>query len=313
VSSVIFHSSCADGIVAKEMLRSASEFLNLNIIRFVPFQYGMKVRSTELNYKSIWVDCCPESEEDFLIGLQNGCIYIDHHETVKAKFQKWFSSYPDQLIFGETTFGHSGASLTYNFIINKFRQARIEPCYILDFDTIFYEIQKLAALADTWQADHKDFTKARAMSSLIATVGNEIDLIGCHQGLINMAIAFDKNKRQQDAKKAANIPVTVFHNGLKVAIINDMHISDIAEILRNREKDAADLIVGFFYIPEGSNFKIIYSLRSNDNFDCSNYAKLNGGGGHVKAAGFSFTVNQQPFDPILYFAENLHKYLNLQS
>jgi nanoRNase/pAp phosphatase (c-di-AMP/oligoRNAs hydrolase) len=123
-----------------------------------------------------------------------------------------------------------------------------------------------------------------------------------------MALAFEKNKQQQDARKAENIPLHAIGN-LNVAILNDNHISDIAEILRNKEENHADLIVGFFYVPDGDTFKVVYSLRSNDVFDCSKYAKSNGGGGHVKAAGFTVNRIGSEFNPINYLTDNLYNYL----
>ena len=312
MTSIVYHSGCPDGIVAKEMIRTASNFIDYHNTIFVPFQYGMKVLDRDLKFGSLWVDCCPEDEGDFYNGLIQGCIYIDHHETVKAKFQKWFPQFPEQLIFGETNFGHSGASLTYNYIIKEFRKMKLDSHHIKNFDEIYCEIQRLAAIADTWQSVHPDFNKARAMSSLIATVGNELNIPECHQGLIQMAIAYDKNKRQLDERKAANVKVNDL-SGLNVAILNDSHVSDISEILRNREENPADLIVGFFYVPEGDNFKVVYSLRSNDNFDCSKFAKSNGGGGHVKAAGFSYLIKDHFFDPINYFYLNLASYRNENS
>jgi hypothetical protein len=320
MQSIIFHSDCPDGIVSKEIIRVyLRNYKNLTP-NIVPFKYGQSISKLSL-HNSIWVDCCPESEEDFLLGLQNGCIYIDHHETVRSKFKKFFPQFSNQLIFGETFFGQSGASLTYDFVIKELLNSIPNLEKIRDFKKIFYKIQEFAALADTWQVSNKDFKQARAMSSLIKIIGNDIDLTQypiTMIAILQLANVYMQNKEKSDAEKSQHIQVMGFQiapdNYLNVAILNESNISDISEILRSRENESADLIVGFTYIPTGNTFDVSYLLRSNDKFDCSLYAKSNGGGGHVKAAGFTkkagyIDVN---FDPINYIRDNLKVYLNLQ-
>jgi nanoRNase/pAp phosphatase (c-di-AMP/oligoRNAs hydrolase) len=84
---------------------------------------------------------------------------------------------------------------------------------------------------------------------------------------------------------------------MKIAFMNTHDgISDVSEILRIEQN--IDLIVGWIIqkiLIDGVPTDVIsYSLRSNDKFDCSKFAKYCNirGGGHPKAAGFIINLSE---------------------
>jgi len=112
------------------------------------------------------------------------------------------------------------------------------------------------------------------------------------------------NQQLKNDKRSAS-EVLITHAGpYKVAILQGIGISDLADLL---DKDI-DVVAGFRYstgtVPEWPTDQtdgptLIWSLRSRTNFDVGAFAvKQPGGGGHSAAAGF--TVKVAPTDPNPY-------------
>lgn len=74
---------------------------------------------------------------------------------------------------------------------------------------------------------------------------------------------------------------------------NHVYDRDASEALGNE----VDLVMGFKYIVEDNQPKLIFSCRSNGTFDVSVLAKAYGGGGHTNAAGFSRPVDFDDSNP----------------
>jgi len=78
--------------------------------------------------------------------------------------------------------------------------------------------------------------------------------------------------------------VTMKIGGRDVPAVNSpVFQSDVADALLERHRDAP--FVAVYYV--GGDGKVKWSLRSRKGFDCSEVAKLYGGGGHPQSCGFS--------------------------
>jgi len=107
-------------------------------------------------------------------------------------------------------------------------------------------------------------------------------------------------------------------NGLKVLIHQGVSAtSDVAEMSTGN----VDLILGFSYFSEKDDDlvnwpgagnavgpKIAVSCRTRNGFDVGAFAKAHGGGGHTKAAGFSFNVKPEDPNPYIYLLNLVKAY-----
>ncbi len=292
---IVFHSGCPDGIIARDIVSIAGD---IDLDNIHAFQYNQDVPDN-FYYDTIWVDCCPQNEDDFKIGLDRNCIYLDHHNTIKDKFLKYFPMYPTQLTFGQTEFGESGAVLAYNYV--KTHQtdtfARVSK---------YSKLCKLVGISDCFITNSPQFQLGRNIAGLISLFGNEFDLNYVPEETIYMlADALEKRNKERDQKLIDGAFITHRCSGYKIAIINNLQISDVAERLRNEQ--SVDLIVGFsMQSVETIGCKTIYSLRSNDRIKVNQFAKEHGGGGHDKAAGFEVRTSAEsvsPYDAFLKLFE----------
>lgn len=263
MKEIIYHSNCCDGIIGREILHQCL----CPEAAFVPYNYESDFGHLD---GAIWVDCSPKKLDDFIWGLENGCVYLDHHETQQEFFDYIFQERPDLahlISFGNKE--QSGAWLAYAYV---------------GYPEAYREVARLAKIADCFISDQPDFALARAMSKFVSSIGNKFtySVISFEYFLALVKAFQEKNEARAKmlAKSAYIFPKASLPEAqLKVAFINNSEISDASEILRNEY--GCDIIVGYTM----SNNGIYISMRSNDNFNCSEFCKKLGGGGHKNAAG----------------------------
>lgn len=285
MDKIVFHSIDCDGIISKCLMQS-----------FLPEGRALQVfgYNYEKNYdhdmlkNAYWVDCTPELEEDFVFGLENNCIYIDHHESRKPLFDKYKEKYCEQLLYGDSKNGWSGASLVAGYLE---REIKAEIPYFLEV-LIYY-----TSIADTWQKNNIEFNDARDFSKFVQMIGVDFKLPNTHNKTLYLLelVKCLANSNRQKARKMADFANIKIINNLRVAFINSLDISDASEILRNERN--IDLIVGY----EQSLDYYDFSFRSAENYDCSALAKKIGGGGHKCASG----ANEVRCENIYKLIENL--------
>ena len=117
--------------------------------------------------------------------------------------------------------------------------------------------------------------------------------------------------RLSKAKVCAQEAYDVTVNGLRVAVFNDHDrlTSDVAEILR---QEGFNIIAGFFYSKAGEHSQsplLCYSLRSDGSLNVASLAKMFGGNGHTKAAGYKKDTCMFD-DPFSIFRNDLSHYFN---
>ena len=284
IQRVYYHGSCPDGITSREILKQQYK----DTVEYIPYYF---TEFKEIPKNAIFVDCCPK-EHQVEDVLKNGGVIIDHHESVKDLLLKLSIHYCNQIIFDTGINKRSGALLAHSFLLYV---GKTIPAQILNTTG---QYAHYISIGDTWQVDNPDFAFARKLGKFITFFGNNFSIdfsIPMNKELIEQFGNAEMRRQRAYAKSAIN---TTYIGVGNIFFINQLNMSDAAEILRN-ERDA-DLVVGWeFKIDYDNKPTIVYSLRSKENgFDCSVFAKKNGGGGHKAAAGFSYPIELAVIDEV---------------
>ena len=289
IKIVYYHGSCADGITAREILK-----YTMGNVDFKPYYF------TELRYipkNALFIDCSPKTfqVEDC---LNNGCLIAEHHESFTESYNRLNKMYPETMMIGDTSKGESGALLACAIVE--------QMGYVIPEKA--RKIAEIIAISDTWQKENKDFAYGRMIAGYISFFSNDFDMnletLYESEDTIMKFGAVQQRKQEQLAHGA----VRLSSGEMTLAFINELNMSNAAEILRTN--DDIDVIVGWIvkYEPKEDKNIIIYSLRSKeDGFDSSAFCKRNGGGGHKAAAGFSREY-EIGADPIAVFLNLLNCY-----
>jgi hypothetical protein len=281
IKTVYYHGSCPDGIGARQILKGTPM-----IVRWIPYYFS---EFTEIPYDALFVDCSPKSHQVEEVLMRGGAI-AEHHDSFMTSFIQLQEKYPKQLLFGENLLVESGAKLAVHLV------EQMRGCITDETKNIAH----LLSISDTWQNDDPAFGFARQIAGYIAFFGNDFCMeLGQLQDMTDTIEAFGKvQQRKQTALAMSAIRLEA--EGYRIAFINELNMSNAAEILRN---EGNDIIVGFMVKYEANEQRniAIFSMRSNDKFDCAAFAKDNGGGGHKAAAGFSegYDTIQSPIQSFL--------------
>jgi hypothetical protein len=180
----------------------------------------------------------------------------------------------------------------------------------------------LAGIRDTWQNHHARWREACILNEVLRFYPNEEWLgmvVPFHPG--NRGFWTERlklgdllwTKHEKSIKKCIEKSWRFTSDkGTRVLIFEGVrNSSDVAEAIDTE----ADLIIGFDYEAEtpkdgGATVrKIIYSTRSHTNFNCMEFAKAFGGGGHTKAAGFNVQFDRDaPPNSLSRYAYTLNPY-----
>jgi len=281
IRTVYYHGSCADGIGARQILKDTPM-----IVRWIPYYFS---EFTEIPYDALFIDCSPKSHQVEEVLMRGGAI-AEHHDSFTTSFIQLHEKYPKQLLFGENILAESGAMLAVHLV------EQMRGCITDETKNI----ARLLSISDTWQKDDPAFWFARMVSGYVSFFSNDFNLnLGTLQDMTDTIELFGK-VRQKEQDALAKSAIRLEAEGYKIAFINNINMSNAAEILRN---EGIDVIVGYLtkFEPNENRNIVIYSLRSNDRFDCAKFAKDNGGGGHKAAAGFSegYDTIQSPIQGFL--------------
>jgi oligoribonuclease NrnB/cAMP/cGMP phosphodiesterase (DHH superfamily) len=295
--TVYYHSGCPDGIIAREFIfRTLTEGMNKPCTAvFEPYFPGNKLTVTD---NCVFIDVAPiqEQYEDF---LKAGSVIMDHHITNKpSNYDELDIAYPDQLRFGLNANNESGAQLAFECLEFHLKAKG----YIGFTGSIERHIANLIAIGDCWDTKSPFFEKARFLGQYIAMYGNDYDKGIPGQNFIEQAYEYGRLRKRSFERTVKKVIIQQFSMSvpervMKIAFMNTHDgISDVSEILRIEQN--IDLIVGWIIqkiLIDGVPTDVIsYSLRSNDKFDCSKFAKYCNirGGGHPKAAGFIINLSE---------------------
>ena len=280
IQTIYYHGSCPDGIIARQILK-----IVFPDKKYIPYYFE---EFSVIPKYSLFIDCSPKAHQIEEM-IYNGCLIADHHISMFPALEPFLHS--NQVLFGESEKIESGAKLAFHLIslILKEKQHRY---------TKVQQVAEMIAISDTWQKDNKLFTNARKLASYITFFGNAFNvplknlLSHEHWNVIEDYAKVQDRKTRNQVARAIIVD--------DIAFINDMNISNAAEILRS-EKNMR-IIVGYNVSVDlqTNQSTIYYSLRSSEEFDCAEFCKSQNGGGHKAAAGFSteYIIGK---DPIGYF------------
>lgn len=163
----------------------------------------------------------------------------------------------------------------------------------------------VAGIRDTWQNKHARWREACILNEVLRFYPNEEWLgkvLPFHPG--NRGFWTERlklgdllwSKHEKGIQKCIEKSWRFTSDkGTRVLIFEGVRSSsDVAEALG----EEADLIMAFDYEVEtpktggAPERKIVYSTRSHTTFNCMEFAKAHGGGGHTKAAGFNVVFDR---------------------
>jgi oligoribonuclease NrnB/cAMP/cGMP phosphodiesterase (DHH superfamily) len=244
----------------------------------------------------LFVDFSPPAErvQEF---VQAGANVLDHHKTAKPIVE----AFGPHGVFGDevTEPGVCGAVLAFRHVWFQLKGPGFLSCWgaAEDFAT-------LAGIRDTWQNKHPRWREAIIQSEMLFFYPIE-HLLNIEQPFCRQAEGVWKERRQIATLLVEKHEVAVKNvlskawrfttsKGTRVVCFEGTGLSsDATEALGSE----ADLVIGFGFIVENGEQKMICSCRSHTGYDVSAFAKANGGGGHSAAAGFNTALHPGAAQP----------------
>jgi hypothetical protein len=284
VKVIVTHDKCPDGIASALILQDA---LAENGLTVIFTQYGSEeLASLKAVPGMLFCDFHPEESraQEF---ADMGAIVLDHHKTSEKIIQ----------LFGENGIyssepGVSGAVLAYREVWLPIYEAHApgQGRGHMHYPEHIEEIATLAGIRDTWQKKDPRWVEACIQAYGLLFIPQE-RFVGCASAILgaewNRLMWAGKIQYEKGLKRAARAIRDSFKfvtpKGTRVAVFEGVTISsDAAEVSTD-----FDLVIGFDFFVDKDVPKLIFSTRSRSDFDCGSFCKANGGGGHMKAAGFN--------------------------
>lgn len=308
VTTIVTHANCPDGVASALVLKHA-----LSRAKVIFLSYGtddfMNLPATP---GMLFCDISPPPTrvEEF---VRVGAIVLDHHRSARAVVD----AFGDNGVFADEKEepGVSGAMLAYANVWVALRPNA--PVDMLQ-ESVVREFARLVGIRDTFQRKSGDWATACALSEVLkffsanALLENPIyffDTVFSQHLVLGMTL-YDKRIATARRERDRAYRVDILDN-MNVAIVPTLNTTDIADVFDEDVLDAVpDVIVGFGYFVEKDVVKLSLSLRSHKDFDCSAFAKHYGGGGHVKAAGCTFTVIELDVQPFTYIVDKIVEFID---
>jgi hypothetical protein len=310
VTHIVTHENCADGTSSAMILKDVLPHAKVTFCQYttkahseIPAEPGM-----------LWCDFSPPVArvQEF---LDVRAIVLDHHggpakESTLAFAEKGLGAFADE----KKDPGVSGAMLAYREVWYPLERERAnallqKASYPDEFKKLsserdarskaFLELATLAGIRDTWQKNDERWTQACETAEATRwwpweTV--EKTSWGQWPELFRIGpILMARNMRTVDKCIEGAFRFTS-RKGRRVTVFEGLKpSSDAAEKLG----ESNDLTIGLGFLVEEGQPKMLFSTRGRGTFHCRNFAMAFGGGGHVKAAGFSVPLtpdSPQPFE-----------------
>lgn len=264
---VIYHDECRDGFGAAYAAFQAlgHRTQNGNPVHYLPSKYGQKPPDTDPEGTVYILDF--SYDYDTMVELhrkhQGRLTLLDHHktamETLRAKVP---GCYFDM--------DKSGAIMAWNFF-KGFTPPPEILLYVQDRDLWRWELPHSRAINAALQETELDFkTWANLSIENLKARGQEL--------LAHMYHDIDRVLETQTETELGPHRVP--------AVETEDHVSETAEVMLERHPEAPFVAV-FHHSTDDQGLPITkFSLRSRGDFDVSEVAKAQSGGGHAPAAGF---------------------------
>ncbi len=257
---ILYHGNCYDGFGAA--WAAWTKFGTT--AEYVPVTYGQPVPELEHGEFVYLVDFSYDRETILRLREFRDVVVIDHHKTAEKALAGL-----DNTVFD---LDHSGAVLTWQY----FHPDRLVPRllqYIEDRDLWRFDLPHSHEV-HAWHKSHRyDFhgwveCSTKLQHDFEACVAEGVGILRFQTRMVEMICdqAYDGTVGDHE-----------------VPVVNATAFwSEVGHELLERYPDAP-FVVSYFDRADGRRQ---YSLRSRDDFDCSEVAEAMGGGGHPRAAGF---------------------------
>ena len=229
---------------------------------------------------AVAVDCSEGNRMGQNEQLFDSCsdkLIIDHHASVKAKGENMW-------VMPEAS---SASELCYYVAVALAEETGRDISEIIDKRTA--ECLLTGVVTDTGRFTYRN------TSPETLTVAGELMELGADVAIICYYLFDRKMPNEFYISNAACSNAELFYDGkLAITAVPDEMFTqynagrdDIADVVsRLRDIDGVELAVVLREAEDGS---VRGNLRSQETFDCSKFAESYGGGGHVRAAGFTVT------------------------
>jgi len=308
VKIVVSHASCADGLASAIFCKNALPHVE---VRFIQYDTPEHLE-LEPEPGMLFCDFSPHPSR-YKEFIEAGALILDHHKTA----QPIVEAFGENGVFGDELFqpGVCGAVLAFHEVWLPLQDNRYE-C------SLARELAYLTGIRDTWQRQSPDWKKACILSETLRFFPEEgwLTIAGSkpifsrefcdwwdYRRAVGQILVERLERDVEKAVEGAHRFTTPF--GTRVVLFpGARYSSDAAEALH----DEADLVVGFEYIGVDSNelATLSFSTRSHTDFNCGQFCKSKGGGGHTQAAGFAvkFEPGKTFYDPYSEFQRLLSEY-----
>lgn len=285
---VIYHANCADGFTAAWAVRQAmdADFHPGTYSKAPPDVTGRDVILVDFSYPAAVLVAMAQTARTILV--------LDHHKTAEADLQpgtygsggqlafihrinaangravwnRYVAAPAAQLVLALFDPDRSGAGIAWDFFNpGKARPALVD--YVEDRDLWRFELQHTREICATVHSYPYTF---EAWDALAAETVYSL----YQQGLV---LERGRGKEVAEIVAAAKRRLVIAHYDVPVASLPHTLASDAGHLMGDGEPFAAT-----YY---DTSEERVFSLRSRpDAVDVSEVAKLYGGGGHARAAGF---------------------------
>jgi len=303
VTKIITHANCPDGIVSGMILKDALDLRPDQVVFINP-----ESKDIQPEPGLLFCDCSPN--EKITEFIKAGALVLDHHKSNKDIV----NSFGKNGVFAdlEKRPGVSGARLAYEEVWLTMRTGVSRK-----YKEFVDELSKITGVRDTWQQNNPLWGKSCEQAAILTFFPTDLWI---SNSLYNIAVNWEVkyswlgklliNRVNEKANNFADKSwVYKTKNGLIISIIDSKSVSDVADILKGK----CGLVIGFGYSKseDGKYPKLSLSLRSYGNsFDCSNFCKKYGGGGHTNSAGCSFETDELTPNPYRFISDKVEKYFN---
>lgn len=264
---IFYHSRDFDGIASGKILQSV-----VPDAKMVGYHYG-EPYEMPTDCVVFMADVSLPMEEMVQMAKQNKTFtWIDHHKSAIDDFYA-LTEVPDNLIT-RLQVGLGACALCWehrNMLLGK------------ENTPMPYGLELLAKY-DVWLKD-ADWESAQALQFGIQAVGTDLDsfpedVFDFPMPYIQSGFAIQSYAKGQYALHAKRAFVVTYGGYRILALNTDISNSAVFESVYNEEEH--DLMMPFRF--DGTKWH--FSLYTTKEIDCSEIAKVFGGGGHAKAAGF---------------------------
>jgi len=283
VQRIITHADCPDGYASAMLLVNVLPEATIEFVQYDTPEYE-RLEATE---HMLFCDITPPRErvQEF-VDVQ--AIVLDHHDGA----EDLVTAFGDRGVYGNkaTDPDLSGAGLAFHHV---WLPLNANPGMVRTVS----EFAELAAVRDNWQTKDERWWKACCQASALMFFGTDQLLDGrvpylsqneMRIGEILMARRTDRAIEQ--ARRLFGVRGFYFFNDSGAEKL----ISDVAEQFRKLGAPAgAKAVIGYRTENEldGRELSYHYSLRSVDDTDVAEIAKMFGGNGHTHSAGCRIVIN----------------------